>query len=100
MTSAKKELKEANEALDVKTLEQYSKLTESDIRTLVVDDKWITSLSASMQRETDGISQRLTERIKELADRYHYTLGELTLRTKTLEENVNAHLEKMGLVWN
>jgi len=35
-----------------------------------------------------------------LADRYENTLGELTTSTKTLEENVSNHLEKMGLVWS
>jgi type I restriction enzyme M protein len=100
LTSAKKEMKEASESLDIKTLEQYSNLTEADLRTLVVDDKWIASLSSLMQSEIDAISQRLTGRIKELADRYEHTLGELTTSTKTLEENVSAHLEKMGLVWS
>ena len=86
--------------LDDLTLKQFGLLTEADVRTLVVDDKWIASLSALMQSEIDAISQRLTGRIKELADRYAYTLGELSTSTKTLEDNVSAHLEKMGLVWN
>ncbi|BAV94593.1 type I restriction-modification system, DNA-methyltransferase subunit M [Ichthyobacterium seriolicida] len=99
-TTLKKQIKTKEAELDDLTLKQYSKLTETDIRTLVVDNKWIASLSALMQSEIDAISQRLTGRIKELAERYENTLGELTTSTKTLEENVSAHLEKMGLVWS
>ena len=86
--------------LDDLTLKQFGLLTETEVRTLVVDDKWIASLSTLMQSEIDAISQRLTGRIKELAERYENTLGELTTSTKSLEENVSTHLKKMGLVWN
>lgn len=95
----KKQVKAEEVELDDLTLKQFGKLTEPEVRTLVVDDKWIASLSALMQSEINAISQRLTGRIKELADRYENTLGELTTSTKTLEENVSTHLEKMGLVW-
>ena len=96
----KKQVKTKEAELDDLTLKQFGKLTEPEVRTLVVDDKWIASLSALMQSEIDAISLSLTGRIKELADRYESTLGELTTSTKTLEENVTTHLEKMGLVWS
>ena len=96
----KKQVKAKEAELDDLTLKQFGKLTEPEVRALVVDDKWIASLSTLMQSEIDAISQRLTGRIKELADRYENTLGELTNNTKTLEENVSIHLEKMGLVWS
>ena len=96
----KKQVKAEEAELDDLTLKQFGKLTEPEVRALVVDDKWIASLNALMQSEIDAISQRLTGRIKELADRYENTLGELTTSTKTLEENVSNHLEKMGLVWS
>ena len=96
----KKQVKAKEAELDDLTLKQFGLLTEQEVRTLVVDDKWIASLNALMQSEIDAISQRLTGRIKELADGYENTLGELTTSTKTLEENVSTHLEKMGLVWS
>jgi len=96
----KKQIKAKEAELDELTLKKYSEFTEADVRNLVVDDKWIASLNALMQSEIDAISQRLTGRIKELADRYENTLGELTTNTKSLEENVSTHLEKMGLVWS
>jgi type I restriction enzyme M protein len=99
-TDLKKELKVKATALDDLTLTKYKALTEAEVRTLVVDDKWLASLRAVIQTEIDAISQRLTGRVKELSDRYENSLGELDSQTKTLEDKVNIHLEKMGLVWN
>lgn len=95
----KKTLKAKIAELDDLTLAKFQALTEAEVRTLVVEDKWLASLKAAIQTEIDAISQRLTSRIKELAERYEHTLGELDRQTKTLEDKVNAHLEKMGLVW-
>lgn len=96
----KKTLKVKEVALDDLTLTQYQALTEEEVRTLVVEDKWLASIKAAIQTEIDSISQQLTSRIKELADRYENTLDELDDRAKELEDKVSAHLEKMGLVWN
>ena len=96
----KKALKAKVTALDDLTLATYQQLTEAEVRTLVVEDKWLTSLKAAIQTEVDAISQRLTSRIKELAERYGTTLPELTLALNAAEAKVSAHLEKMGLVWN
>ena len=46
------------------------KLTEAEIKTLVVDDKWLASLDAAIHGEMDRVSQQLTQRVKELAERY------------------------------
>lgn len=96
----KKDQKEKTIALDNLTLKTFKELTEDDVRTLVVDDKWLTSIKASIQTEIDAISQRLTGRVKQLAERYENTLIELDKESKTLEDKVSAHLEKMGLVWS
>jgi type I restriction enzyme M protein len=98
--SLKKALKAKVTELDELTLAKFKTLTEAEVRTLVVEDKWLASLQAAIQTEIDAISQRLTGRIKELADRYENTMGELDNQTQTLEEKVAAHLENMGLVWN
>ena len=62
-----------------------------------MSDAWNTT---SIQSEIDAISQRLTGRIKELAERYENTIGELNHQTSSLEEKVEGHLKKMGLKWN
>jgi type I restriction enzyme M protein len=96
----KKDQKEKTIELDALTLKTFNTLTEADVRTLVVDDKWLSGIKASIQTEIDAISQLLTGRVKQLAERYENTLFELDKETKTLEDKVSTHLEKMGLVWN
>ena len=95
-SKASTKVKNAEKELDKKLLEQYKKLTESEVKTLVVDDKWLASITQEIKTELDQISQRLTQRIKELAERYEKTLPELTTRVSELENKVNQHLEKMG----
>lgn len=93
-------IKNAIEELDKVTLAKYSKLTEEEIKQLVVDDKWMISIEKSIQSEMERISQRLTQRIKELAERYETPMPLQTKEVTELEKKVNAHLKKMGFVWN
>jgi type I restriction enzyme M protein len=95
-----KQLKEKQAELDELTMKKYEKLSEAEVKDLVIEKKWMSSLAASIQGEIDGISQRLTARIKELGERYDETLAALDSSAKELEEKVNAHLKKMGLVWS
>ncbi len=37
---------------------------------MVVEDKWLATLETAIQGEIDRISQALTGRVKELAERY------------------------------
>lgn len=94
----KKTLKVKEVELDDLTLAQYQALTEEEVRSLVVEDKWLASLKAAIQTEIDAISQRLTSRTKQLATRYEYTMAELDNQVRKLEDKVSAHLQKMGLV--
>jgi type I restriction enzyme M protein len=98
-SKAKKKIKEAEKALDVKVIAKYKTLTESEIKVLVVDDKWITTLEQVVKEEMDRISQRLTGRIKELAERYATPLPILITETETLTDKVDEHLKKMGFIW-
>lgn len=96
----KKAIKTQEAELDERTLEQFGKLTEAEVRTLVVDDKWLASIKADIQTEIDAISQRLTTRIKELGERYDTKLSELESNLSEVEGRVAEHLQKMGLVWS
>jgi type I restriction enzyme M protein len=93
------QIKTATEELDKKTRKKYPTLTENEIKQLVVDDKWMTSIKKSIQTEMERISQRLTQRIKELAERYETPLPQHNKEVAALEEKVNAHLIKMGFSW-
>jgi type I restriction enzyme M protein len=98
VTSAK--VKDAQEALLAKVAAQYGKLTEDEIKMLVVKDKWLAKLAAAVQGELDRVSQTLTGRIRELAERYATPLPQVIGEVATLAARVDEHLKKMGAVWN
>lgn len=94
-----KRIKPALADLDKKVFERYKTLTTHEIKVLVVDDKWMTTVEKGIKSEVDRISQRLSQRIKELAERYETPLPQMANTVNDLEGKVNAHLEKMGFVW-
>jgi len=98
-TALKRALKEQDTALDKLAYEKYPTLTEAEIRTLVVDDKWMARLAAAVQGELERVSQTLTGRIRELAERYATPLPQLTDEVATLAARVEEHLAKMGASW-
>ena len=91
-----KRVKDAQKALNAKVASKYGKLGEAETKTLVVDDKWLTTLAAAVQSELDHVSQALTSRIRELAERYATTLPQLSDEVGTLSARVHEHLHKMG----
>lgn len=95
----KKEVKEAQEALDKQVFEQYSKLTEAEIKTLIVDDKWLATLQANIIAEIERVTQQLANRVKTLEERYAEPLPALAQSVEALSANVDEHLKKMGLQW-
>ena len=96
----KKKLKDAETDLDAKAYKKYPMLTEPEIKTLVVDDKWLAALDAAIHGEMDRISQALTQRVKELAERYETPLPQMVNSVAELGAKVNSHLQKMGFSWN
>jgi len=98
-TEAKAKRKAAQEDLDKKIDAKYSKLTEAEVKTLVVDDKWMARLSTAVQGELDRMSQKLTGRIRELAERYAKPLPQLMEEVESLTTRVEEHLKNMGAVW-
>ena len=98
--TASKKAKDAQKALDAKVAAQYARLSVADIQTLVVEDKWLAALTASVQSELDRVSQALTGRIRQLADRYATPLPALGDEVEVLSGRVDEHLKAMGFVWN
>ena len=88
--------KAATEELAAKVAAKYGKLSEEDIKVLVVEDKWLATLEASVQGELDRVSQSLTSRLRELAARYSIPLPKLTDELSGLAARVENHLKRMG----
>lgn len=88
--------KEAKTALDTKTVKHYAKLTDAEIKQLVVEDKWLATLQADVTAELDRVSQTLTGRVKLLTERYATPLPNLAQSVEALRTKVDAHLKRMG----
>lgn len=98
-SEASKKVKDAQKALAENVAGKYKELSEAEVKTLVVDDKWLSALAVDVQSELDRISQTLTARIKELAERYAAPLPRQTQTVEELTGKVDAHLQKMGFAW-
>jgi type I restriction enzyme M protein len=98
-TEASKKIKDAQKVLDAKVAAKYNVLSEDEVKTLVVEDKWLTTLASDVQTELNRISQALTGRIKELAERYATPLPKLSEEVEVLTDKVSEHLKEMGFVW-
>ena len=99
-SAASKKVKDSQKALDAKVQAKYTTLTEAEVKQLVVDDKWLATLAADVQTELDRVSQALTSRIRQLAERYATPLPQLTTEVEALSATVDKHLQRMGFVWN
>lgn len=96
---AKKALKEAQEALDLAVFKQYPKLSIDEIKSLIVDDKWLATLESNIVAEIERVTQQLANRVKELEERYSEPLPALNQSVDNLSDKVAGHLKAMGLEW-
>ena len=99
IAALKRKVRDFETALDRLAYEKYPTLSETEIKTLVVDDKWMARLCTAVQGELDRVSQTLTGRIRELAERYATPLPGLTDEVARLAACVEEHLAKMGASW-
>jgi len=94
-----KKIKDAQSALERRVSGKYKALGVDEIKILVVEDKWLVKLEQDVQSEIQRVSQRLTGRIKELAERYEDTLSCLSTEVAELEKKAHTHLGNMGFLW-
>lgn len=98
-SSLGKKIKEAYDDLDKKLAIKYKELLVDDIKNLVVDEKWMKEIETDIHTEIERIGQRLSQRIRLLAERYEITLPQLESDVTKFESKVNEHLNKMGFEW-
>jgi type I restriction enzyme M protein len=96
-SAAGKAVKDAQAALDAKVLARYAKLTEAEIKTLVIQATWFTSIRTAIEGEVERLTQQLGDRVKELEERYARPLPELEKDVEAFGAKVEGHLMKMGL---
>jgi type I restriction enzyme M protein len=95
----KDKIKSDEDAMDKALLEKFRSLKESEIKEIVIHDKWIDAIYHSINDELERISHKLAQRIKELAERYETRLPILADDVKELTAKVDEHLQKMGFKW-
>jgi len=96
---AKKELKAAQDLLDLAVFKKYSALSESEIKSLLVNGKWLETLKANIIADIERVTQQMANRVKELEERYAEPLPALTESVEVLSDKVANHLKAMGLEW-
>lgn len=95
-SALKKRIKTLDAELDAKSLARYLTLTTDEVQALAVDHKWMDALGTAVHGELNRVSQGLTGRVKELAERYGQTLPQLAERVEDLDARVAGHLAEMG----
>ena len=98
-STRKKACKEAVEKLNEQVVGRYATLTETEIKTLVVEYKWFASLRAAIASELEKIAQKFASRVHLLDRRYSQPLSELEQEVDVFSTKVEEHLKEMGLVW-
>ncbi len=94
---AAKVVKEAQARLDEQVLARYGALTETEIKTLAVEDKWFASIRVAVEGEVQRLTQQLAGRVKELEERYVRPLPELEREVEAFGAKVEGHLKRMGI---
>ena len=99
-TDLKAQVKDVDATLDQLALDKYPTLSVDEIKTLVVEDRWIPALGADIQGELERVSRWLTGRIQQLAERYETPLPKLVEDVGALSAKVDENLKRMGAVWS
>lgn len=95
----KTKLQDAEGKLEAIVFAKYDDLVEEEIKSIVVDEKWMVALATAVRAELNRVSQVLTGRIKELADRYTMPLATISDEVKAFGSRVDVHLHMMGFTW-
>lgn len=96
LTSSKKDL---SEKLEKAIQEAYANLDEETVVALVVDGKWLATISSFVESELSRSQAQLVERINVLSARYSHTLPEIEQKSEGLSSIVSDHLATLGLEW-
>lgn len=97
--ASKKAIKSQETELEKMVRAKYAELTDEEVKDLLINKKWLSSIESGINAIYVSISHDLAGRVTELGERYESTLSELTSSTEEFESKAKAHLERMGFVW-
>ena len=84
-------------ALTKQVIEKFDALTEDDVRSLVIYDKWKATIMQRAEAELARVNQQMRTDVLALVDRYAHTLPEIDNQVNQLRDKVNSHLAAMGI---
>ena len=96
-SAAKRDAKKAQAALDLATLRKYGDLSETDVKELVLDEKWKATVALRAEGVLTSLVRDLVARLQVLGERYGETLGSLEAELYELGDRVAGHLAAMGI---
>lgn len=94
---AKKAAKDAQSKLDKSVVEKYSRLDETEVKLLVVRDKWASQVSSLISSEVESLTHYLFERISVLGARYENTIVSIQTALNSSNSQVIALLKHLGI---
>ena len=93
-TAAGRTVRAAQATLDAQVLTRYSSLTVAEIRTLVVDDKWLDSIHDGVIDYVQRHTRHLAEHLRKLEEQYAHPLPVLERDATGLAARVRGHLRR------
>lgn len=84
-----------NELTDA-VVKKYAALTEDEIKTLVIQRKWLASIISGCEALMQTVTHRISSDVTTLVERYETTLPELAQDVTKYEDEVKGYLKEMG----
>ena len=75
---------------------KYAALTEDEIKTLVVERKWLASVVGGCEALMQNVTHQIASDVTSLTERYEVTLGATESKVNDLEQEVLRSLKEMG----
>ena len=88
--------KQKRTALTEAVVAKYAALTESEIKTLVVERKWLANVVGGCEALMQNVTHQIASDVTTLVERYKVTLGTTESKVNDLEQEVLRSLKEMG----
>ena len=98
-SQCKSAVKTAKDELDKLVFEKIPAIPEDELKDIVINSKWFTTIENQIIEEIERVTQNLANRVKTLEQRYAKTLPQLDKEVDNYSRLVEDHLKKMGLSW-
>ena len=91
-----KKLKEKQTSLTDAVVKKYAALTEEEIKILVVERKWLASVTNGCEALMQNVTHQIASDVTALVERYETTLNDTEAHVKDVEQQVLLSLKEMG----